>query len=124
MDDTDAAAAAAAAAASTAALSTWQQKVAGIAAPGPQELCLIFTTYRFATEELVKYLSTKLGPDLKCAHYHAQLPANEKAAVLEAIKKRELRVVVSSCALGLGVVRESYIGSDSGYILVERWGYI
>ncbi len=69
---------------------------------------LIFTNTRSATERVVYNLKKKLGEDFPIAAHHSSLSKQVRLEVEDKLKKGELRCVVSSTSLELGI--------DIGYI--------
>ena len=69
---------------------------------------LIFTNTRSATERVVFNLKKILGEDFPIAAHHSSLSKNVRLDVEERLKRGELRCVVSSTSLELGI--------DIGYI--------
>ncbi|AKG92447.1 Lhr-like helicase [Geoglobus ahangari] len=69
---------------------------------------LIFTNTRSATERVVFHLKKLLGRDFPVAAHHSSLSKEVRLEVEEKLKRGELRCVVSSTSLELGI--------DIGYI--------
>ena len=69
---------------------------------------LIFTNTRSATERVVFHLKKKLGEDFPIAAHHSSLSKEVRLEVEDKLKRGELRCVVSSTSLELGI--------DIGYI--------
>ncbi|AGK62120.1 ATP dependent helicase, Lhr family [Archaeoglobus sulfaticallidus PM70-1] len=69
---------------------------------------LIFTNTRSATERVVYNLKKKLGSDFPIKAHHSSLSKNVRLEVEDELKNGELRCVVSSTSLELGI--------DIGYI--------
>lgn len=68
-----------------------------------QGAAIVYTLSRKDAEEVVAPLLRQVG--VNALHYHAGLPASERRRVEHAFFSREVPVVVSTCAFGMGVDR-------------------
>ena len=56
-----------------------------------------------AAQQMFRHLSETVFPDLRVGLLHGRLPADEKAAVMDAFKKGEVQVLVSTTVIEVGV---------------------